>query len=52
MVLGIFYNTSPLLEALVGTGEAGEDGRGQEVPKDLHVVCFHLLLSSLSSVGS
>ena len=37
---------------VVRTEEADKDGRGQHVPKDLHVVCFHLFVSSLSSVGS
>jgi hypothetical protein len=33
---------------LVGsTEEAGKDGGGQPLPKDLHVVCPHLLVSSL-----
>ena len=33
---------------LVGpTEEADKDGGGQDVPKDLHVVCPHLLVSSL-----
>ena len=53
VVLDIFYNSSPLLEALVVcTEEASKDCGRQHVPKDLHVVCFHLFVSSLSSVGS
>ncbi len=32
---------------VVPTDEAGEDGRGQQVPEDLQVVCPHLLLSFL-----
>jgi hypothetical protein len=48
VVLDIFYNSSPLLEALVvRTEEASKDCGRQHVPQDLHVVCSHLLVSSL-----
>jgi hypothetical protein len=48
LVLGFSYNSSaPLGMLVVSTEEAREDGHGKHVPKDLHVVCPHLLVSFL-----